>query len=122
LQINLGLFLKKNLYKNFMNNTEWIEVGKTDSIEIEDLIRFDHADKTFCIYRIEDGYFATDGICSHEAVHLEDGLVIDGEIECPMHQGIFDIKSGKAISPPACEDLKTYPIKVENDLIYINIS
>ena len=105
-----------------MNNTEWIEVGKTDSIEIEDLIRFDHADKTFCIYRIEDGYFATDGICSHEAVHLEDGLVIDGEIECPMHQGIFDIKSGKAISPPACEDLKTYPIKVENDLIYINIS
>jgi 3-phenylpropionate/trans-cinnamate dioxygenase ferredoxin subunit len=122
LQINLGLFLKKNLYKNFMNDTEWIEVGKTDSIEIEDLIRFDHADKTFCIYRIEDGYFATDGICSHEAVHLEDGLVIDGEIECPMHQGIFDIKSGKAISPPACEDLKTYPIKVENDLIYINIS
>ena len=47
---------------------------------------------------------------------------MDDEIECPMHQGVFNIKSGEAISPPACEDLKTYPVKVENDLVYINIS
>ena len=67
--------------------------------------------KTYCIYSLEDGYYATDGICTHESVHLEEGLVMDGEIECPMHQGIFDIKTGKAISPPACEDLKTYPLK-----------
>ena len=44
-----------------------------------------------------------------------------GEIECPMHQGIFDIKTGKAISPPACEDLKTYAVKVEKDKIYIKL-
>ena len=96
--------------------------GKADSIDMEDLVRFDHADRTFCVYRLEDGYYATDGMCTHETVHLEDGLVMDGEIECPMHQGIFNIKSGEAISPPACEDLKTYPVKVENDLVYINIS
>ena len=105
-----------------MNNSNWIEVGKADSIEIEDLIRFDHADRTFCVYRLEDGYYATDGLCTHETVHLEDGLVMDDEIECPMHQGIFNIKSGEAISPPACEDLKTYSVKVENNLVYINIS
>ena len=100
----------------------WIEVANADSIEMEDLIRFDYGDKTFCIYRIEDGYYATDGMCTHEAVHLEDGLVMDDEIECPMHQGIFNIKTGEAVSPPACEDIKTYPVKVENDLVYINIS
>ena len=105
-----------------MNDTNWIEVGKADSIEMEDLIRFDHAERTFCVYRLKDGYYATDGMCTHEAVHLEDGLVMDDEIECPMHQGIFNIKSGEATSPPACEDLKTYPVKVENDLVYINIS
>ena len=105
-----------------MNDINWIEVGKADSIKLEDLIRFDHADRTFCVYRLEDGYYATDGMCTHEAVHLEDGLVMDDEIECPMYQGIFNIKSGEAISPPACEDLKTYPVKVENDLVYINIS
>ena len=105
-----------------MTNENWIEVGKSDSIDMEDLIRFDHSGKTFCVYRIEDGFYATDGICTHEAVHLEDGLVMDDEIECPMHQGILNIKTGEAISPPACDDLKTYPVKVENDLVYINIS
>ena len=104
-----------------MTGENWIEVGKVDSIDMEDLIRFDHGEKTFCIYRIEDGFYATDGICTHEEVHLEDGLVMDDEIECPMHQGIFDIKTGKAKSPPACVDLKTFPIKVDNNKIYIKI-
>jgi 3-phenylpropionate/trans-cinnamate dioxygenase ferredoxin subunit len=105
-----------------MSEDNWIEVAEGDSVDMDDLIRFDHANKTFCIYRIEDGYYATDGICSHEAVHLEDGLVMDDEIECPMHQGIFNIKTGKAISPPACDDLKTYPVKVENGKIYIKVN
>ena len=101
---------------------EWKLVCKVEDIEMEDLIRFDYEDKTFCVYRLEDGFYATDGICTHEDVHLEEGLVMDSEIECPMHQGIFDIKSGKAISPPACDDLKTYPVKVENEEVYININ
>ena len=41
-------------------------------------------------------FYATDGMCTHEDVHLEDGLVMDDEIECPMHQGIFNIKTGEA--------------------------
>ncbi len=104
-----------------MTDDTWHLVGTTENIEVEDIIRFDHKDKTFCIYMLEDGFYATDGICTHEAVHLEDGLVMDNEIECPMHQGIFDIKTGKAVSPPACDDLKTYPVKVEDNNIYIQI-
>lgn len=104
-----------------LDNSNWYFVQNTDGIEDEDVIRFDHEDKTFCIYKLEDGFYATDGICTHEAVHLEDGLVMDDEIECPMHQGAFNIKSGKAISPPACDDLKTYPVKVEENKIYIQI-
>ena len=46
---------------------------------------------------------------------------MDDEIECPMHQGIFKIKTGEAISPPACVDLKTYPVKVDNGKIFIKI-
>lgn len=100
---------------------DWLFVCESEKIEIEDIIRFDHKDKTYCIYYIEDGWYATDGMCTHEAVHLEEGLVMDDEIECPMHQGIFNIKSGKAISPPACEDLKTYPVKVIDKKVYIQI-
>ena len=104
-----------------MSDNNWILVGTTDNVEVEDIIRFDHNDKTFCVYKLEDGFYATDGICTHEAVHLEDGVVMDNVIECPMHQGVFDIKTGEAVSPPACDDLKTYPVKVEDNNIYIQI-
>ena len=104
-----------------MTVDNWVLVGTTDNIEVEDIIRFDHNDRTFCVYKLEDGFYATDGICTHEDVHLEDGLVMDNEVECPMHQGVFDIKTGEAVSPPACDDLKTYPVKVEDNNIYIQI-
>ena len=101
--------------------SDWIYVCKKNEIELEDLKRFDYQDKTFCIYNIKDGFFATDGMCTHEEVHLEDGLVMDNEIECPMHQGIFDIKTGRVIQDPPCEDLKTYKIKIEENKIYIKL-
>ena len=100
----------------------WVFVCRSDEIDMEDTKRFDHDGKTFCIYRLEDGFFATDGLCTHESVHLEDGLVMDNEIECPMHQGVFNIKTGKAVCPPVCEDLKTYSVKVEKDKIYTNLT
>ena len=103
------------------SNDEWLEVSDDSGIEIEDIIRFDHGNKTYCIYNIKDGFFATDGMCTHEEVHLEDGLVTDDEIECPMHQGIFNIKTGKVVLDPPCDDLKTYPIKIENDQIFIDV-
>ena len=54
----------------------WIDACATDDIDEEDLIRFDHEDRTFAIYHSPDGdYFCTDGLCTHEQVHLEDGLV-----------------------------------------------
>ncbi len=101
--------------------SDWVYVCENSEIDLEDLKRFDHQNKTYCIYNIKDGFFATDGMCTHEDVHLEDGLVTDNEIECPMHQGIFNIKTGKVIQDPPCDDLRTYPIKVENNKIYIQI-
>tara|TARA_B100000579_G_C22175918_1_gene551820 strand:+ start:61 stop:384 length:324 start_codon:yes stop_codon:yes gene_type:complete len=104
------------------DQSNWQFVQTTDGVEDEDIIRFDFQDKTYCIYKLVDGFYATDGICTHEAVHLEDGLVMDDEIECPMHQGIFNVKTGKALSPPACEDLKTYPVKIDENKIFIQIN
>ena len=102
-------------------NSNWIEVCDVSVIETDDLKRFDYEEKTFCIYKLIDGVFATDGLCTHEEVHLEDGLVMDDEIECPRHLGIFKIKTGKVLQDPPCEDLKTYPVKVEDCKVFINV-
>ncbi len=102
---------------------DWIDACSTNDIEAEDLIRFDHSDgRTFAIYRSpEDEYFCTDGLCTHELVHLADGLVMDNLIECPMHNGVFDYKTGKAKRSPACDDLATYPTKVQDGRVLIQV-
>lgn len=103
-------------------NGEWHAVCAADDIEEEDVYGFKQGDRRFAVYRLEgDRYYATDGLCTHEKVPLSRGLVIDDIIECPMHQGRFHIPSGKAKSAPACIDLKTYPVKVEEGTVYIQI-
>ena len=98
----------------------WIQACAADDIDEEDLLRFDHEGRTYCIYNTPEGFFATDGFCTHEDEHLENGIVIDCVIECPLHQGHFDIRSGTALSAPVCVDLKTWPVKVEAGSIYID--
>ncbi|MEW9614429.1 MocE family 2Fe-2S type ferredoxin [Shinella sp. S4-D37] len=100
----------------------WIEVCAADEIDEEDVIRFDHAGRTFAIYRSpEDTYHATDGLCTHEKIHLADGLVMDHIIECPKHNGRFDYKTGEAKGAPVCIDLRTYPVKVEGGTVFIGL-
>ncbi len=102
--------------------TQWVEACAAGDIEEEDLIGFDHGGKTYAIYRSgKDEYFATDGLCTHEQVELADGLVMDYIIECPMHNGRFDYRTGEARGAPACVDLKTYQVKVENGRVFIAI-
>ena len=100
----------------------WVRVCSMDGIEPDDLIRFDHGGCTFVVIRSpEDEYFCIDGVCTHEHVHLSDGFVMDGVIECPKHNGQFDYRTGEAMRAPPCINLKTWPVKVENDEVFIEV-
>ncbi|WP_261843344.1 MocE family 2Fe-2S type ferredoxin [Aliamphritea ceti] len=99
----------------------YIDVCDIEDIDAEDVMRFDYGNETFAIYRTETDYFATAGLCTHEEVHLEDGLVIDDVIECPLHQGRFNVRTGEALSAPACVNLKTYPVKVDGRRVMMDI-
>ena len=101
--------------------TGWVKACAADDIDDEDVIRFDHEGKTFALYRKDDEFFATDGLCTHEKVHLADGLVMNYVIECPKHNGRFDYRTGAAKGAPVCVDLKTYPVKVEAGQLFINL-
>lgn len=100
--------------------SEWIDVCETDDIDEEDLISIEHEGKIYAVYRSpENEYYCTDGLCTHEAVDLSDGLVMDYIIECPKHNGQFDYRSGEALRAPVCENLGTYETRVENGRVLI---
>lgn len=99
---------------------EWVRVCEEDAIEAAGVIRFDHRGRTYAVYRTAGNeVFCTDGLCTHEDVHLADGLVLDEDIECPKHGGIFDIRTGEARRLPACENLGTYPARLEGKSVQV---
>jgi 3-phenylpropionate/trans-cinnamate dioxygenase ferredoxin subunit len=102
--------------------TQWIEACAVGDIEAEDVMRFDHQGRSFAIYRSpDDRYYATDGLCTHEKVHLAEGLVMDNIIECPKHNGRFDYRTGEAKGAPVCVNLTTYPVRLEAGKVLIGL-
>lgn len=100
----------------------WIEVGDSDLLSKEDVIRFDHEDRTFAIYHTaENNVYATDGMCTHGNTHLADGVLMGNQIECPKHNGRFDIADGSAQRSPVCVALKTYDTRVTDGKLYLNL-
>ena len=102
--------------------SNWVEVCGADEIPLEDVQRFDFEGRTFAIYRSPASeYYATDGLCTHEKIHLADGLVMDNIIECPKHNGRFDYRTGEAKGAPVCINLRTYPVRIDDGRVQIDL-
>lgn len=100
----------------------WIDACATGDVDEEDVIRFDHGGRSFIIVRDhENNYYCTDGLCTHEEVHLADGLVVEATIECPKHSSVFDCRTGEVETPPACENLRTYPTRVGGGRVFVEL-
>lgn len=78
-------------------------------------------DRSIGLYRLDGALHALDDICTHEFAILSDGYVEDGCIECPLHQALFDIRTGEAQGPPANGDLATYPVRVEGEDVLVGV-
>jgi 3-phenylpropionate/trans-cinnamate dioxygenase ferredoxin component len=101
--------------------SNWTEACGIDDVDEEDVIPVVVGGKPYAIYRSpENEYYATDGLCTHEKVKLADGLVMDHIIECPKHNGRFDYTTGQGKGAPICENLRTYPVKVEGGRVLVS--
>jgi nitrite reductase/ring-hydroxylating ferredoxin subunit len=72
-----------------------------------------------CLYNLGGTICATHDTCTHGQASLSEGFIDGDKIECPFHQGLFDIRTGKALSPPVRVDIQVYAVKIENGDIYI---
>lgn len=105
-----------------MIDTEsWTRAATVDEIDDEDVIDVELDGRTIALYFAKGQYFATDGICSHEHAYLADGFVFGTTVECPKHQGRFDIRTGQAKAAPACLAIRTYPVTVVGEDIFVQL-
>lgn len=73
------------------------------------------------LYRVDEEYYASAVLCTHGQASLADGYLDEYLIECPLHQGTFDVRSGEPVDLPCTEKLRTFPVKVENDMIMVEV-
>lgn len=99
----------------------WIDVAGVDALPEDDVVGIDASGKSIALYLVDGEVYATDNLCTHGNARLCDGFLEGHEIECPLHQGKFDIRSGKAMCAPLTEDVRTYPVKIEGSRVYVNL-
>ena len=99
----------------------WVKAADRADLAEGDVKGVVIAGKEIALYDLDGMLYATDDICTHAYARLSDGWLDRGEIECPLHAGRFDVKSGKATAPPCTDDLKTYPIRLVGDEIQIKL-
>ena len=104
-----------------MSDIEFHSVAKTGDLDKGEAMQVIIGRKEIAIYNLDGEFYATDDICTHAYASLADGYVEGELIECPLHGGCFDIKTGKAMTPPVTEDLKKYELKIDGEQILIGV-
>jgi nitrite reductase/ring-hydroxylating ferredoxin subunit len=79
------------------------------------------AGRSVAMFNVEGVIHAIDNDCTHDGGPLSEGVVSDGCVVCPWHGAEFDLASGKALTPPAVEDVRSYKVFVSGDDISLEI-
>ena len=100
----------------------WVRVASLAEIGDREAVAIDLGERQIALFPLEGGEVrATDNVCTHAYALLTDGWVEDGVVECPLHGGRFDIRSGCGLGAPITQDLKTYPVRVTEGEIFIGL-
>ena len=83
--------------------------------------RFEIGTAVLAVYNIGGAFYATDNECTHGAASLADGILEDGIIECTLHFGAFDVKTGAAVQAPCFVPLRTYKVAVKDGQVLVDL-
>lgn len=106
-----------------MNNIEnWIAVADADAVGAGEVMGVKVGDLDVAIYNVDGQIYATHNVCTHANALLSDGWLDNDVIECPLHGGRFEVKTGKGLGPPIICNLTTLPVRIEADKIQVRLS
>ena len=105
-----------------MSNTEWTDAAAVGDVPEDDVVGMIVAGRDMALYNAGGEIFATDNICTHGHARLCEGFLDGHEIECPLHQGKFDVRTGQPTCAPVTEAIRSYPVKIEGGRVYLAIT
>jgi len=102
-----------------MTDATWVDALSTDDLPTDDVLGLIVAGRDIALYTVGEAVYATDNICTHGQARLCDGFLDGHEIECPLHQGKFDVRDGRPTCDPVTEGLRSYPVRIEGRRVYV---
>jgi naphthalene 1,2-dioxygenase system ferredoxin subunit len=97
----------------------WVKVASKASLGAGAIASADIGGRSVAVYNVDGEFYATDNICTHAFAMLSDGWLDGDVIECPLHAGRFEVKTGKGLGPPIDCDIETFPVRVVGDDIEV---
>ena len=97
----------------------WTDAAAEADVPDDDVTAVTAGGVELALYGVEGEVFATASLCTHGNARLCDGLLDGHEIECPLHQGKFDVRDGKPRCDPVTEAIRIYPAKVEGGRVFL---
>jgi nitrite reductase/ring-hydroxylating ferredoxin subunit len=98
-----------------------VELCKTDEVAAGSALRVEAAGVTVAVYNLDGQFYVTDDNCTHGPGSLSEGFIDGDVVECNFHNGQFNIKTGEVVSPPCMIPIKTYPTKIEDGKVVIEV-
>jgi 3-phenylpropionate/trans-cinnamate dioxygenase ferredoxin subunit/naphthalene 1,2-dioxygenase system ferredoxin subunit len=104
-----------------MSDTPWRDVIAVDELETDWVTRVQVERRTIAVYDTPTGIYASLALCTHGGADLCDGYFDDHVIECPLHQGAFDVRDGKPIAAPATRAMRMLEVRVRDGQVQMRI-
>jgi naphthalene 1,2-dioxygenase ferredoxin component len=95
-----------------MSELEFEPAANVDDVQAGEGLRCIVRGHAVALFNVDGQIHAIDDRCSHGEASLADGWLEGCEIECPLHQGRFDVTNGKATAAPCLEAVASYPIRI----------
>jgi 3-phenylpropionate/trans-cinnamate dioxygenase ferredoxin component len=98
---------------------EWIDVAPVEYIKPGAMWKLDLDGVEIAVFNLEGKFYAIEDVCTHDGGNLATGELQGDEIVCPRHGARFSIITGEVLSPPAYENLKSFPVRVQEGIVQI---
>jgi len=99
--------------------SEWVEVAHEEAITIGHPVHVEIDGVGIAVFKLDDGFYAIEDVCSHDGGKLTGGCVENDQIICPRHSARFSIKTGEALTAPAYEPTAIFPVRTENGMVQV---
>lgn len=90
----------------------WHRIASVDALSPGEMAAASIGDAMVAVYNVDGAFYCTSNVCTHAFALLSDGWLEDDVVECPLHGGQFNVRSGQALGSPVECDLQTYPVRI----------